>query len=141
MLMPKYNTDQRKKLLFFLKNNMHTSFSAQTIYQALIHEHISLSAIYRNLRSMEQEGLLCKTSGKNRLETLYQYLDPIECSGIIHLKCQSCEATFHLNRLTSQMLTDAAKEELAFDINHSIPFLYGKCNACSQQEIKTLKVR
>lgn len=132
--MRKYQTEQRKKLIAFFKENIHKSYSAQEIRKALLRENISLSAVYRNLNDMENEGLVCKIKEEKSHSALYQYIDPVECAGIIHLKCQSCDATFHLNRSVSQMLTSLAKEDFAFEINDTGAFLYGKCKACSQIE-------
>lgn len=132
--MLKYKTGQRKQILAFFKKNVHKSFTAHDIRKALSRDSVSLSAIYRNLNDMEREGLVCKIKEESRLATLYQYNDPEECAGIIHLKCQSCDATFHLSRAISQMLSAFAKEDLAFEINNSNTFLYGKCKNCSQIE-------
>lgn len=130
--MRKYQTQQRKKLIAFFEENLHKSYSAHEIRKALTRENISLSAVYRNLNDMLNEGLLCKVKEENRLSDLYQYIDPVECVGVIHLKCQSCDTTFHLNRSVSNMLTTLAKENFSFEISDKKAFLYGKCNNCLQ---------
>ncbi len=133
--MSKYNTDQRRILTEFFKNGNHKSFSVQDIFAEISKFGISMSAIYRNLTEMENAGIICKVFEKNRTGALYQYVDQDNCKGIIHLKCQSCDQTFHLNRHLSQMLTGMAKDEYNFTINTSLAFLYGKCDECNENEI------
>lgn len=130
--MSKYQTEQRKKLISLFEKSPHKTLSAQDIATALENQDISISAIYRNLSEMVNEELLCKISGKNRSGSLYQYVDPHHCAGIIHLKCDSCEATYHLDRNISQMVMGIANDTFAFHINGSAAFLYGKCAKCSQ---------
>lgn len=130
--MSKYQTEQRKKLLSLFQNSPHQSFSAQEICAHLIEDNISISAIYRNLSDMVEDGTLCKVSEKNRAATLYQYIDPIHCDGIIHFKCLTCDNTFHLKRAISQMVIALAEEDYSFKVNGSSAFLYGQCDNCSQ---------
>lgn len=131
--MSKYQTEQRKKLISLFKNKQHHTLSVHDIYLALEENDISMSAIYRNLSEMVNEGLLCKVSEQNRSGSLYQYVDPDHCAGIIHFKCESCDATFHLDKSISQMIISIAQEHHGFTVNGSSAFLYGKCENCSQK--------
>ncbi len=131
--MSKYQTEQRKKLVTLFENSPHQTLSAQDIAAALHDQGISVSAIYRNLSEMVNDGILCKVSEKNRSGSLYQYVDPHHCAGIIHFKCDSCDATYHLDRNISQMLIGIAHDQFSFDLNGNAAFLYGKCKKCSQQ--------
>ena len=54
--MPKYMTKQRKALLSFLSAHADEKLSARQIAQTLSGEGISISAVYRNLSALEQEG-------------------------------------------------------------------------------------
>ncbi len=133
IIMSKYKTEQRKILVDFFENNNHRSVSAQEIFVELAEHGISKSAIYRNLSEMENEGFITKLREKNRNGSLYQYNDLHNCVGIIHLKCQVCESTFHLNRHISHMVLNLAKDENGFTINDTSAFLYGQCANCSQK--------
>ncbi|MFI3208537.1 MAG: transcriptional repressor [Eubacteriales bacterium] len=130
--MNKYTTEQRKKLMKLFEEHQHHTFSAQDIATALSNQDISTSAIYRNLSAMVGEGLICKVSEKNRTGSLYQYVDPVHCEGIIHFKCENCDATFHLNTHISQMVIAIAQESHDFQVNGSAAYLYGLCEKCSQ---------
>lgn len=131
--MSKYQTEQRKKLVAFFQKSPHQSFSVQELSDSLKDDQISMSAIYRNISEMVQDGLLCKVSDKKRSATLYQYIDPEHCEGVIHFKCQSCDNTFHLKKTISQMVIALAQEDFDFHVNGSSAFLYGECQNCSKQ--------
>ncbi len=130
--MSKYQTEQRQKLLDIFKNSTHQSFSAADILKICGGDDISISAIYRNLKIMEGEGLICKVIDNKRPEAFYHYVNPHSCVGVIHLKCESCENTYHLNKHVSTMIINIAKDEMGFSISNTAPFLYGKCENCSQ---------
>ncbi len=131
--MSKYKTEQRKKLITLFENSPHRTLSAQDIASSFDEQEVSISAIYRNLSEMVAEGLLCKVSGQNRSGSLYQYVDPEHCAGVVHFKCECCDATFHLDRNISQMIINIAKDHHGFSVNGSAAFLYGKCANCSQK--------
>ena len=63
--MPKYMTKQRKALIEYLSNHTDEQLSARQIASDLADQEISLSAVYRNLSEMKDEGLLkiCPKSG------------------------------------------------------------------------------
>ncbi len=130
--MSRYQTEQRNKLLDLFKNNGHQSFSAYDILDLFDNEEISLSAIYRNLKSMEKDGVICKVSDGKTTGTHYHYVNPHSCVGVIHLKCDSCDNTYHLDRNISALIFNYAKDENNFKINNASAFLYGKCEICSQ---------
>lgn len=130
--MNKYKTEQRKKLIAIFKNHPHQTFSAQEIFN--LDNSISISAIYRNLAEMTLDGSLCKVKEAHRSVTLYQYIDPEHCVGIVHLKCQNCENTFHLNHAVSQMIINLANEDFSFNIDTRTAFLYGECDNCKNQK-------
>ncbi len=128
--MVKYKTEQRKKLVELISRHNHHSFSAQDIFSEIGSKDISMSAIYRNLAELEDEGIICKVSDKKRAGTLFQYVNPKSCRGIIHLKCEECDNTYHLTSYISKMIFDMAEDEFNFKTNNSSAFLYGKCEEC-----------
>ncbi len=132
--MSKYQTEQRQKLLEVFKGSDNQSFSASDIIKKCENDDISVSAIYRNLKSMENDGLICKVMDNKRSEALYHYVNPDNCVGVIHLKCENCENTYHINKHISNMIMNLAKEDFKFSINSKTAFLYGICDNCSQIE-------
>ncbi len=128
--MKKYNTEQRKLLIDFFKNSSHNSLSAADVYNALKDSGIGMSSVYRNIAEMEAEGIIRRVSEKTNNKSLYQYIHPEHCIGIVHLICEKCNATFHLNRHISHMLTNIALENNNFHINEGNAVLYGTCENC-----------
>ncbi|MFI3243623.1 MAG: transcriptional repressor [Akkermansia sp.] len=126
----KYQTKQRKSILDLFELSGHRALSAQDVAASLGDDSISISSIYRNLAEMEKTGLLCRVSEKNRGAALYQYVNPQSCSGIIHLKCQDCQETYHLDCCVSDMVFAMAEKNFHFQVNHSTPFLLGLCERC-----------
>ncbi len=131
-----YTTDQRKILFSFFKENIHESFSVKQLELILGNEGISRSAIYRNIALLEDEGVLCRVANDKNRETLYQYIDPDKCSGVIHLKCDRCTATHHLNKYASEMISGLALENFGFIVNTQKAVIYGLCENCSQIQNK-----
>ncbi len=95
-------------------------------------EGISRSALYRNIAAFEKEGVLCRVTNDKKNETLYQFIDPDECSGVIHLKCNRCTTTHHLNRYACDMISGLALENFGFSVNTNKAVIYGLCENCSQ---------
>ncbi len=131
--MSKYQTEQRQKLLKLFKMSDHQTLSARDILDKFNNEEISISAIYRNLKEMEKEGHICKVVEKGRSEALYQYVHPHSCVGIIHLKCENCDNTYHINRHISHMIINLANDDFNFTIKDTSAVLYGLCNTCVEQ--------
>ncbi len=126
--MTKYNTTQRREIEKLFFENLHTTLSAKQIHEKL--PQMSISTIYRNLSSMQRDGLISvvKTDDK---ESGYHYLDPQSCIGIIHLICSECKSTYHIDKNISKMLVDIAKDSIGFNISKENISLYGKCKECS----------
>ena len=130
--MIKYQTEQRKILLSLFEKDNHKSYSVNEIVSAISDAGISPSAIYRNLKYLEKDGIICKINDPKQSEARYHYLSPHDCVGVIHLKCEVCDEIYHLNRHVSDMIFALAKDDVNFFLNKSGAFLYGKCGNCSQ---------
>ncbi len=133
--MNKYKTEQRKILLDFFQNNTHRSVTAQDIFESLRDRNISMSAIYRNLSEMEKDRQICRVNDSSKPGVYYQYIDPVHCANVVHLKCQKCDTTFHLNQHISRMMVGYAKEEYDFDIKCTGAFLFGECEKCGKKNL------
>lgn len=94
--MRQYMTAQRKKLAEFLQSNSDYLFFAEEISKYLGGEGgMSISAVYRNLDRMVEEGSVHRFVRAETRSFLYQYVgaEP-ECSHV-HLKCVKCGRIFH----------------------------------------------
>ena len=56
--MAKYLTRQRKRLLEYLSEHTDEQISARQIAEDLAADQISISAVYRNISALEEEGRL-----------------------------------------------------------------------------------
>ena len=133
--MIKYHTEQRKILLSLFEQDSHKTYSAHDILECIPDAEISISAIYRNLKALETEGIICKTNDPKQSEARYHYLNPNNCIGVIHLKCEVCHKIYHLNRHISNMIFNFVDDDLDFSLNKSGAFLYGRCSTCSQIDV------
>ena len=123
-----YKTKQRKILLDFLNSHLDQKFTAKMIFEGLV-EPISLSAIYRNLSKLEEEGLLKRFSTKGDSEIFYQYISSKCCENIFHFSCTKCKSTFHLEEdLTKKLEQVFVEQNFLIDKNKTI--FYGICQNC-----------
>ena len=85
--MTNYQTMQRKILINFLEANPDIQFSAKQIFNVLSSTSISLSAVYRNLASLEADGVINRFTKEGSREIFYQYINSDICRNSIHLVC------------------------------------------------------
>ena len=132
--MAAYLTKQRKILLSFLEDHPDESLSAADIARALPDQSVSVSAVYRNLAALEEEGKVRRVTRSGSRETLYQYTDTEGCREHLHLLCKSCGATYHMDQTDAALLIDllARREQFAVDTAETV--LYGTCEACQIRE-------
>ena len=64
--------------------------TARQIADALAADNISISAVYRNLSALEEEGLLKRSVREGTREVFYQYIAAEECKDSLHLSCRVC---------------------------------------------------
>ena len=72
--MAKYLTRQRKRLLEYLSEHTDEQISARQIAEDLAADQISISAVYRNISALEEEGLLKRSVREGTREVFYQYI-------------------------------------------------------------------
>lgn len=129
--MAEYMTDQRRRLLDFLRSNPDKLFSAKEIAGALAESDISVSAVYRNLIWLEKAGVISRTAKEGRREIYYSCVDSDECREKIHLTCMKCGDTFHMDQGISERILKAVSKSDGFRIDKSKTVLYGVCKNCN----------
>ena len=128
-----YKTEQRTRLYEVLKANPHRYFSARELEEALSPCQISLSAIYRNLAVLTEEGVVRKSVKKGSREAVYRYADGECCRNEIHMTCTVCGRVFHMeHELASSIQDDLAKAE-GFALDKSKTMMYGICKDCQEK--------
>lgn len=129
-----YKTEQRARLLEFFEAHPHDTFCAKDICSALADSGISVSAIYRNLASMEKEGLLRCHAERDSRDRYYQFVDRVHCGDAIHLTCVECGSTFHLDPSVAKRMQSALEQSEGFCISKTLTVLYGTCKSCAESE-------
>ena len=126
-----YRTQPRKRLLEFLSAHADESLSAGQIASAL--PEISVSAVYRNLSELEREGKIRRVNQSGSREVFYQYTDGAHCRECLHLSCEKCGKTYHMNTEGAQMLVQNLAQSDAFAIDKANTVLYGVCKDCREK--------
>ena len=128
--MAKYLTRQRKQLLAYLAAHTDEQMTARQIADALAADQISISAVYRNLAALEEEGLLKRSVREGTREVFYQYIAAEECKDSLHLSCRICGKSIHLGRTDAEQLIQNTLKTTGFQIDKSETILYGICEDC-----------
>ncbi len=130
--MAKYMTKQRKLLLEYLSAHTDETLSAGQIAEALSDQGISMSAIYRNLAALEQEGCLKRSTKAGSQEAYYRYTDREVCQGHLHMSCMRCGKTVHLEEDETEALAHYLAKSEGFALNRADTVLYGICADCQK---------
>ena len=128
--MPKYMTKQRKALLNYLSQHADERLSAKQLEDALKSEGISISAVYRNISELEREGKVRRVNNSGSREVFYQYTDSEHCKDCLHLSCEKCGKTYHMNSAVAQTLIENLAQSDEFTIDKANTVLYGVCKDC-----------
>lgn len=128
--MAKYLTRQRKRLLQYLSEHTDEQMTARQIADALAPDQISVSAVYRNLSALEEEGLLKRSVRERTREDFYQYIAAEQCKDSLHLSCCACGRSIHLGEQEAERLLCSTLESTGFLIEKSETILYGVCADC-----------
>lgn len=131
--MPKYMTKQRKILLEYLSLHADEKLSAKQMAEDLNSRGISASAVYRNLSDLEKEGKIRRVNQSGSREVFYQYTDGELCKDCLHLSCEKCGKTYHMNSQGAQMLVQNLAQSDDFTIDKANTVLYGVCRECRNQ--------
>ena len=128
--MAKYLTRQRRQLSRYLEQHTDELLTALDISRAL--DGVSVSAVYRNLSAMEEEGLLKRSIRENTREAFYQYIAAPSCKDSLHLSCRVCGKSIHLGEKEAEQLLHSTLESTGFQIDKTETILYGVCADCQQ---------
>lgn len=128
-----YKTKQREILLDFFCKNEDRSFSAEQIFENLAKTGISQSAVYRNLRALEETGKVRKIAKTGTREAFYQYVDLDDCKGHLHISCKKCGKTTHLDDKEAKLVSKTLKN-IDFEIDNDSTVIYGTCKDCEKKD-------
>lgn len=127
-----YKTEQRKQLYAFFRKHPDEPYSAGEVAAALSsHSAISLSAVYRNLAVMADNGQIRRLIKDGSREVFYQFGHGESCEDSIHLTCTQCGKTFHMSKPVAESIQDGLAKTDGFQIDKIRTVLYGICKHCS----------
>ena len=128
--MTKYQTKQRRRLMEYLSKHIDEQITAKQIADDMTSEEISISAVYRNLSMLEEEGLLKRSIRENTREIYYQYIAAEACRDSFHLSCRLCGKSIHLGDMEAEHLIQNTLKNTGFQIDKAETILYGVCEDC-----------
>ena len=134
--MPRYNTRQRALLTEYLRERPDQEFTAKEIAEALVPKGISVSAVYRNLADLEDEGLLKRRTLPGSREIRYRYLGDAHCAESLHLSCKVCGKTIHMSGQETEFFVRTILANDRFELDRHETVLYGTCRQCRRRAEK-----
>ncbi len=130
--MATYQTHQRKILLDFLNEHPHNGFTAKQLALQLAEHNISQSAVYRNLKDLEQNGFVRRYTKSGSQESHYQYTKAPQCHSFLHITCLHCGNTVHAPRDVLEQFSQCVLSESGFMVDAEQSVFYGRCRQCTQ---------
>ena len=129
----RYATKQRKHLLDVLEAHLDETLSVEQISSFIAPDAVSPSAIYRNLASLESEGLVKRVSLPLSQKIGFRYVGSNKCKDHLHLECTKCGRTFHLPSPSTSLLIENVERDSGFQIDSSKTVLSGVCPECKNR--------
>ena len=129
--MATYNTEQKKLLIDFLKNNSDTAFSVEEIVEKMGGK-LAKSTVYRLIVRLTEEGLVKRMTRGNSRTFVYQMIaiEGGQCHSHLHLRCTDCGKVIHMKESISHELLDAIRQENDFSVSEKETVILGKCAVC-----------
>lgn len=127
-----YNTKQKQAVLGYLKKFTDRQLSAAEIAEGVEKEGIGKSTVYRQIKSLCQEGSVRRFRGSDGKQVLYQYFSGRECSEHFHLKCNVCGKVVHLDCRHIDEFRGHIIDKHGFYIDTLSTVIYGCCGECAK---------
>lgn len=128
-----YLTQPRKLLKEFFNQRPDQKFTAKQIFEGL-EGKLSMSSIYRNLQTLENQGLIQRFAGHGWEGVFYQYILSDTCQNFVHLTCKKCGKTTHLSAKICLALEKNLGQFEDFCLDKEATTLVGVCKECQKGE-------
>lgn len=128
LCMKQYMTEKRKMLISFLSGHKSSLLSAEEIHGQL--ENMSLSAVYRNLTALCENGFVRKSFAKDGHTALYQYCERQKCASHLHMKCNMCGRMQCVDKAATDKIISVLGESSGFLVDEPGTVIYGMCGSC-----------
>ena len=129
----KLNNTENRKIILEIFQNSNKPLVVQEIVRILFEKtgkKMILSTVYRNLKNMEDVGILKKIFNE---DGSYMYIFKDENSSKAEIECETCHKTVEIQEDT---LKEAEKtlEKLGFSLSENI-HLTGECDNCKKTHL------
>ena len=126
------NTDQKEKVINYLKENSEKHLSIEHIYEDL-KDDVGKTTIYRIINNLIEKGIVTKIPLENSQGFCYKYNSKNEtCSKHYHLICEKCNHLYHFKSKEVAKVSKEAKQNENFEIDNNRIVFYGICKQCKK---------
>ena len=127
-----YKTKTKEYILDFLSNHKNKRFSVKEIYDSILEQDksINITTIYRNIQSLQNEGLLLKHQSNDNDYATYQYIENSTCLAHFHFECKKCGKVIHLGAKETNDFLRMIKVRMQFSVEPQNTYITGICNNC-----------
>lgn len=127
--MKTYDTEARRALCEFMKNNAERQFTAEELCAAVSHS-AGKSTVYRLIARLCDEGEIRRIPRGGERGAYYQAMTGEPCLRHLHLKCLSCGLLIHLDENESRRIASVALGR-NFTVDGKKTMLFGYCGLCA----------
>lgn len=127
-----YNTEQKRKIIEFLKTNKDKHWTAAEIAAAVCDEHLGKSTVYRLISRLFEAGVIRRFESSGSKSFVYQYAGhDLDCDSHFHLKCVKCGRLVHMHCAELEHVKKHIIDDHNFIIGSKRAVLYGECTSCA----------
>lgn len=129
-----YNTEPKKLINDFLKQNSDRHFTVDQIAEAVSvgEKSAGKSTVYRHVSKLLESGVIRRFETPGIKNFVYQYSgDTDRCDSHYHLKCVKCGRLIHLECVKMDSLREHILEDHSFIIGSHRAVIYGECASCA----------
>lgn len=131
-----YHTRQKQLICDFFAENPDGQFSAKEVSDYIKKQaSIGESTVYRVIKTLTEDGVIRRFSGKDVKSVVYQYANKTpHCNEHFHLKCSDCGDLIHLDCSLMKDLENHVGNHHGFAIDTVKTVIYGTCADCSKSK-------
>lgn len=129
------NTRQKKLIIDCLRRNDGSHMTVEEIFRLIQQqdEQISIATVYRNLRLLEEQGIVSKVFVSDEATAFYEMRDLAATHSHHHLICRQCGAIIDFEEDLLGSIEKIIEETKGFQIqDHHVAF-YGICSDCAER--------
>ena len=130
-----YNTEQKKAVIDFFKENREHHFTAAQIADAVCAGGTGKSTVYRQIANLLESGVIRRFEACDSRQFVYQYADVHDdCDRHYHLKCVKCGRLIHMECAHLDEVCRHIRSEHDFIIGFGRSIIYGECVRCASKQ-------